>query len=636
MTSKPFSEKAARLNEQAWLLRLSDIGRCKLLAEEALALADEAGDKEQRGLALRALASAEEFSNNPQQAIIYLEEACGIFSALGALDHLITCNNLLGKTYMHLGDLVRALELFQQNARLAESTGNPQHKADALLTQGVAYIRSRDLEKALKLFDQSLQLAQKVGYAAGEGRAYMNSCVAYIDLRRYEDALACLDRCTPIFEQIGQKVEASNCYSNYGVCYTQLQRYEEAEHWLLKSREVKKSIGDVAHLINNYITLAEVYRHTKRYAEAEADLREAERLCQVSEHTLKLRHAYKAWYELCEEQGRLAEALDYFKRFYHAERSVNTEERRQEVSHLQIRFQVERIEQEKEIFRRHNLELSEANAQILQQKQLIEEKNKNITDSIRYARRIQEASLPGRGEIEALRLQSFIFFRPKDIVSGDFYWLSRLQIAPPGEAPQQLRAVAAVDCTGHGVPGALMTLVGNTLLKQAASLGDLSSCAAVLDHINRELPNNLKKQSAEDDIKDGMDMVLCAFDEGNKTLHFAGANNPIYLIRNNTLTEIKGDKQPISGSADYKKKNFTDHRIPLQPGDCVYLFTDGYPDQFGGPHGKKFKHKQLQALLLRIHELPMEEQKRELERVFDEWKGELEQVDDVLVIGVRI
>jgi ligand-binding sensor domain-containing protein/serine phosphatase RsbU (regulator of sigma subunit) len=275
----------------------------------------------------------------------------------------------------------------------------------------------------------------------------------------------------------------------------------------------------------------------------------------------------------------------------------------------------------------------ERTAEVVQQKELVEEKQKEIVDSINYAKRIQLSILPPRDEMKQGLGDYFVLYKPKDIVSGDFYWMVQVKTS---DTQIPLAVVAAVDCTGHGVPGALMSIISNTLLNQTTKNPEINSPADALNYINHELPKNLKAQNKGEIIRDGMDIVMCSFDFTNRKIEFAGANNSLYVFTNNELKEIKADKQAISGSTDDIKKPYTNHKMQLQKGDVVYLFTDGYADQFGGPKGKKFKHKQLEQILVEIIHLPMEEQKQILEKRFEEWRGNLEQVDDVTAIGVRL
>jgi len=278
------------------------------------------------------------------------------------------------------------------------------------------------------------------------------------------------------------------------------------------------------------------------------------------------------------------------------------------------------------------LALAESKRQLEIKNEIIEEKNKHIIDSINYAQRIQQAIFPPIEKIEGSLKDYFILFRPKDIVSGDFYWFSKVHTTPQNQEPaQEVMVIAAVDCTGHGVPGALMSIMGSTILNQSVSERTVNSPADALNYLNKQLANNLNS------IADGMDMTLCAINQTKMELQFAGANNPIYIVRNKELMEIKPDKMAIGGDHEnFETKEFTNQIIKLQKNDCIYLFTDGYADQFGGELGKKFKYKNFQKLLLEIQDNDMKDQKHVLNYHFEQWKGELEQVDDILIIGIRV
>ncbi len=287
--------------------------------------------------------------------------------------------------------------------------------------------------------------------------------------------------------------------------------------------------------------------------------------------------------------------------------------------------------------RRRQKELEETvlerTAEVVHQKELVEEKQKEIVDSINYAKRIQFSILPPQDEMKEALGDHFVLYKPKDIVSGDFYWMVQVKHSAT-ETP--LAVVAAVDCTGHGVPGALMSIISSSLLSQTTKNADINSPADALNYLNQELPKNIKAQQKGEIIRDGMDITMCAFDFATRKIEFAGANNSLYVFTGGELKEIKADKQAISGSTDDVKKPYTNHSVQLNKGDMVYLFTDGYADQFGGPKGKKFKHKQLEQILVEIHQKPMAEQRAVLDKRFEDWRGTLEQVDDVTVIGVRV
>lgn len=256
----------------------------------------------------------------------------------------------------------------------------------------------------------------------------------------------------------------------------------------------------------------------------------------------------------------------------------------------------------------------------------LEELYKDVTDSIRYAKRLQYSILPPQDKIAKVCPQSFVLFKPKDIVSGDFYWFEEMD----GKS-----FCSAVDCTGHGVPGAFMSLVGANGLNAAVREHHTLSPGAILNELNNFVFESLNKSTEGIDVRDGMDLSLIAIDYDKMELEFAGANNPLYLIRNDEFIIIKADKLPI-GSFEPGEEEYTSHRVKLEKGDAIYLFSDGYADQFGGKKGKKFLYKNFREQLMSIHKKPMDEQENYLKTTIEDWQGPYEQVDDILVIGIRI
>ncbi len=268
-------------------------------------------------------------------------------------------------------------------------------------------------------------------------------------------------------------------------------------------------------------------------------------------------------------------------------------------------------------------------AEVVRQKEEIEIKNKHITDSIRYAKRIQNAILPPENYVKQLLPKSFIFYRPKDIVSGDFYWMTK---------KNDLSIFAAVDCTGHGVPGAFMSIVGNNQLNYAVDVKKAREANKILDHLNEGVVETLREKGnvGFSGVRDGMDLALCIIDYKEMKLQFSGANNPLCLVRDDEMIQIKGDRMAIGGNFSDELPKFTNHEMDLKKGDVIYTFSDGYPDQFGGHDGRKFMKKRFRELLLKIHKNPIEEQGQMLDDILEEWRGKEEQVDDILVIGVKI
>ncbi|NRA13628.1 MAG: SpoIIE family protein phosphatase [Crocinitomicaceae bacterium] len=279
-------------------------------------------------------------------------------------------------------------------------------------------------------------------------------------------------------------------------------------------------------------------------------------------------------------------------------------------------------------------EVDQRTKEIEHQKVQLKEKNEDFIASITYAERIQNAILPHEQKIKALLPDSFVVFKPKDIVSGDFYWVEDVHIS--NENGTRLIVYATADCTGHGVPGAFVSIVCSNLLKLGKSHPDVNSPGEALDFVNKEINETLNSEYSEEEIRDGMDVVLCALDLDKMVLYFAGAKNGVTIIRKGELIQYKGNRKAIGNTISKDHEGYTTHEIKLKKGDIIYTFTDGIVDQFGGPAGKKFMSKRVRELLLSITHLPLEEQKGLIEKAFLDWKGDLEQIDDVLVIAVKV
>lgn len=302
-------------------------------------------------------------------------------------------------------------------------------------------------------------------------------------------------------------------------------------------------------------------------------------------------------------------------------RTQTIEDQRMEMENQRdsLALQNEEIMQQKEEIETQRDEIENQRDQIVKQ-------NENITKSIEYAKRIQTAAMPSKEVVEKILPEHFIFFRPRDIVSGDFYWT----VDHNGKT-----IVTVADCTGHGVPGAFMSMLGLSFLSEIVNtVGDLHP-ATILNELRTFIKYTLSQEGSDSESKDGMDISLCVIDRQSNQLEFAGAYNSVYIIRNGVLEEIKGDKMPV-GIHISEKASFTNHIISLEGVTSFYLFSDGFADQFGGPDGRKFKAKNFRALLAKNNELPMAKQRLILESAFSEWQGNNEQVDDVLVLGVRI
>jgi len=304
----------------------------------------------------------------------------------------------------------------------------------------------------------------------------------------------------------------------------------------------------------------------------------------------------------------------------------------------------EKLETEKKKFEEKNRKLWNQSIAIFKEKDRIEvlkkeieEKHHNVTESIRYAKRIQETILPSSELTKHLFPESFVLYKPKDIVSGDFYWIETAKVQNPESGEEkEIILFSVIDCTGHGVPGAFMSIFGFNLLNQAMDEHNLTKPSEILDFLSNGVMKKLRLHSEEIIVKDGMDLMLCAFHPDRMKLEFAGVHNPLYLIRGEELIQYKADNHAIGEPFNNEFTGYTNYEIPLQKGDIVYVLSDGYCDQFGGPQKRKFMSKNLRDTLISLKGLSMEDQKTKLTQILQDWMGEIEQYDDITIMGIKI
>ena len=338
--------------------------------------------------------------------------------------------------------------------------------------------------------------------------------------------------------------------------------------------------------------------------------------------------------QLYKQQQNTAKELEHFKAFYYLKEEVINAETTNKLKKQQIAFSVERSQKEAEIYQLKNVELKKAY-------NIVNEKNTEITDSINYAKRIQDALFPTLSNFYKSFPKSYLIYKPKDIVAGDFYWM---------EVVNDKIFFAVADCTGHGVPGAMVSVICNNALNRSIREFKITSPAKILDKVTQIVRKTFEK--SEEKVLDGMDIALCTYNIKTKELEFSGANNSLYIITksqsnleayidsktieegNKKLITIPANKQPI-GDFDHLEA-FVNHTIQLEKGDFLCLFSDGYADQFGGEKGKKFKYAPFKQLLLDTYEQPFLKQQEKIESTFNNWKGDLEQIDDVCVMGINI
>ena len=576
----------------------------------------------------------------------------------------------LESIYDHIGEYPNSLLMVQKAMVEYEAIKDTLGLAACYNDIGVIHYYSEQYESALEYTNKSYELYTSLNDSAGKGSCYNNLANVYWELGDEELSLEFYQKGYDIDVLTGNIEGQATSLYNIGEVYAALDKYDEAEKTFLEVHELASSINDHWLMTYSLRGLASVYSHQGDYRKA---LEKAEESIQLSIEIgaiAEQSESYSVISDIYKQIGDYQKALAYYEEFNSLRDSIFNIENASILNEMETKFQTEKISTENELLRKEG-ELSELKVNEQKQRNLylyiglglvlvitivilwslftkqkankklktqqiliqdrnkslntafleIEEKNKEITASISYAKRIQSAILPDDKMIKDHFKDSFILYKPKDIVAGDFYWFDVID---------GTTLIAAADCTGHGVPGALVSVVCNNALNRAVREFGLLKPSDILDKVTDLVIEQFEK--SDEDVKDGMDIALCSI-KGNN-LEYSGANNPLWIIRNKDIIETKAVKQPV-GKFD-KRAPFINHEITLNDSDSVYLFSDGYIDQFGGPKGKKLKAKPFRELLLSMNELSMESQKDLLDDKFESWRGDLEQIDDVCVIGVRV
>lgn len=620
-------------------------------------------------------------------SLFYNKKAYEIRKASGRKDLMASSLSKIAVIYTDLGNFTQALISDLEALSIYEQK-NDEAKLSLLYNNiSQLYEKLNRLDKQIYYCEKSLALCKKLNNEYGEANCLANLAGCYFKKGKTIEAFKMMDTVISIYIKVEDSLSLSSAYNNLGYMNRLIGNIKEGKYYYLKAISICKSLNNKQSLLLFSHNLSSIYLKEKNYLEAERTSKEV--LALTSPDNLEqLLLTYRLLATIYPYLNKPKEAQEYIERFSDLKDSVFSKENASSMARLQTLFETEKQEltiqnlekdktlQATQIKKRNTTILAvtiglglsillifavyrsyrikqKANNIITEQKdkvesqrdelkfqnQIIEEKNKEITDSIIYAKRIQDAILPSLTDIKKHLPNNFVYYKPKDIIAGDFYWM---------HVTNNFVFIAAADSTGHGVPGAMVSIVCSNALDKAVKDFGLTKTGEILDKTTDlvvesfEKNGQILKGEMGEEIKDGMDISLLCIDKENKKIYWSGANNQLWYFNPKTqnesnaieIKEIKADKQPV-GKNDYRKQ-FTTHEIPYQEGTVFYLMTDGYPDQFGGPKGKKFKYKQLEDLLLENCDLALEKQKDILKYKFEDWKTGHEQVDDVTIIGIKI
>ena len=616
---------------------------------------------------------------DPLKSIKYATEALKLGEITKSKKGQAKALHNIGNGHYNLAEYKIALSYFIKSLNIQESIDNKIGILASSGSIGTVFLELKQLDEAYKYLKRTFDIAKELNNKGGMASALISIGIVFNQKKDFKQSLEYTFQSLKIFEELDLQDAAATCLNNIADSYQNLRDSKKAVFYISKAYDIyvkTENTYGIALTLNN---LGDFYEMEKNYVKAneyyKKGLEEAEKIGAND----RILAAYKGIYKSNKALSNFKEALIANELYQKMNDSIYNVESSKQIAEMQARFDTEKKTKEIDILtkdqkikedelnkhrfiiisisiggvlvfllallavrgyiqkRRVSNQLTIKNKKIQTAYTIIENHNKDIKDSIKYAKRIQEAILPTIKFNNIFKENAFVLYKPKDIVSGDFYWVEEAT-----ENGDKVLLFAAVDCTGHGVPGAFMSIVGHNLLKQAVNEHHKTKPSDILNELNIGVNETLRQTIEESTVKDGMDISLCSLKKNTSnsyTLQFAGANNPLWIIRNKEkfeLEEIKGDKFPIGAFVGEELNKFRNHEIELFTGDTLYIFTDGFADQFGGPKGKKFMYKSLKQVLVSNQNLSMKEQGEEFNKILNDWKGELEQIDDVLLIGIRI
>ena len=582
-------------------------------------------------------------NGNIAKALDYYSQSLKMYELLDDKIGLSAVSNNIGLIYANQGDGKKGMPYLLRALKLREEVNDKHGIANSLNNIASEYKDEGDTVKALEYFDKSLKIEEELNDKNGLSLTLDNIGLTYVARRNYDKAIEYYKKSLLFSEEIKNKREMAYSLNYIALALLRQGKVNEALAFSLRCFKISQELGYPEIIKNASSTLSKIYAQTGNWKgayEMHVILKKMDdSLYNENTHKTALQKEFQ--YEF--EKKAAADSVKVMEENKVFDARMGQERTQRNGLYIGIvlisvfslfmynRFRITSkqkgiiVLQKTEVDRQR--ELADSRRIIAEeQRYIIETKQKEILDSIHYASRIQQAMLTSKEYISKhLKAEYFIFYQPKDIVSGDFYWAVN---------HHNKFYIAAADCTGHGVPGAFMSLLNISFLTENVIERGIKEPAKVLNEQRKEIIKALNPIGNENS-KDGMDCVLCAFDLVNNKLEFAAANNPLWLIRDNELIQYKADKMPV-GKGEEQAKDFTQQTIDIRKGDMVYIFTDGYADQFGGPKGKKFMYKQLSQLLISSHHLPLSEQHDILKKALNDWKGRSEQIDDILIIGLKI
>jgi len=646
-------------------------------------LSREIGAKDEEANFLNSMAAVYKRKGNLDKALEIFHESLELSKEIDNKAVIAYTSNNMANVYADYGDYPKALEHYLLTLKSCEELEKISCMAASYNNIAILYYTQKDYANTVVYLFKSLDAYQQVEDEDGIANTTNNIAELYMEQDSLEKSLEFYNKSFPIIQKLQNRYLLYYNYSGKAAVNDKMKNFQEAEKLHFKGLSTAKEINaryEIAHAykgISNHYLIMEKYKLAQLYADSALVLGEEFGVPEIIKDAANILHQAHA------NMHNYRLAYKYHLLYTQMNDSILSDNNTKKVTQLQMQYQHDKdlkereIEQakkdlvkEKELSKQKNLrntffaafafvlilvfvilknykekqkanellskqkaeieekneELNQLNHEISRQKDELEKNHKKITDSIKYAEKIQTALLPSQQTLKQLLPNHFVLYKPRDIVSGDFYWVRQVE---------HIILIAVADCTGHGVPGAMMSMLGISFLNDISRRKEVNKPSLILSELRNQVKTSLKQTGKRDEARDGMDMAFCEINTETNILQYAGANNSLLLFRNNEMFEYKADRQPVS--IYFKEKEFTDHQIQLQKGDRIYMFSDGFMDQISMDERKKFSSHGLKTTLEEVHQKPMQEQKQILENVINDWMGEVSnQVDDILIMGIEI
>ena len=610
---------------------------------------------------------------NYPKAILYYQKSLNTRIIYNDKKGAASGYNNIGGIYFDQGDYKKALDNYFKSLTFSEEMKDTALMVTTQLNIGNVYNDQGKNRNALKSYLKTIAMAKDINQTNVIADGYRNIGTLYNEFKKPDSALFYFKKSLKTYQTIKDTRGEMVLYNLYGLTQLKLiakdtihgytYNANKALEYFDKSLNLNNSgIEDIEEKIISYQGIGRALTVKKQYTNALKYLNNAKKLCKDIKSIANLKEVYQDLSKTYAQTGNFKKAYESHVLYKNLDDTLKNDANVELLTQMSMQHEFDKQQKEQE-FQQAQRELEyqqkqkrdrlirmfiiivlmivsgfsiqvlrsyqrkkKDNVMLAKQKEEIEKQKEEITDSIKYAKRIQTAILPSKEFANKILPEHFILFRPRDIVSGDYYWMNKID---------NKVIIAAADCTGHGVPGAFMSMLGVSFLNEIVNQNNQCEPHLILNQLRAQVKQTLGQTGKEGEAKDGMDIALCVIDFDAMKLWYAGAYNPLYLYRNGELLETKADKMPI-GIYIREKESFTCNEVDLQKGDTFYIFSDGYADQFGGLNGNKYKSKPFKTFLANIQPMSMAQQREALDKNIDEWRGDIEQIDDIIVLGVRI